>query len=126
MKVLIQRDQRAAIIGTKPVFVFTVRAQVSDEEATAISKYKLGDTELFSNRTYYPEVNGVKDLAKELLARAKAASITVKELVAGKKFECKDILDMLSMENEIRERAVMFKNILDAAMHFGGEEVLEL
>jgi len=126
MKVLIQRDQRSALIGSKPVFVFTVRAQVTAEEDAAIKKYKLGDTELYSNRTYYPEVDGVKSAAKELLARAKAASITVKELVSGKKFECKDILEMIDMEEELRKSAVVFENVLDAAMHFGGEEVLEL
>ncbi len=126
MKVLIQRDQRSAIFGSKPVFVFVVRAQVTDEEAAAIKKYKLGETSLYSNRTHYNEIDSVKNLAKELIAHARAATITVNELIAGKKFECKDILEMLAMENEIRERAAMFKNILDAAMHFGGEEVLEL
>jgi uncharacterized protein (DUF433 family) len=53
-------------------------------------------------------------------------SVTVTDLVQGKRIECKNILEMLAVEGQIREAALTFKQVLDAAAHFGGEEVIAL
>jgi hypothetical protein len=53
-------------------------------------------------------------------------SVSVNDLSGGKKIDCKDIVEMLAVEDQIKEAAQTFKLVLDAASHFGGEEVLEL
>ncbi len=126
MKVLLRREQRPAILGSKPVFSLTVRAQISPEEAANIEKYKLGATELYSSRLYYNRIEGMKDVAQDLVARARATTLSVNDLWQGKKIDCKDIVEMLEIEDQIRKAASMFKAILESAAHFGGEEVLEL
>ena len=50
MKLLLRRDQRAALLGGKPVFVMEVRASLTDEERENIRKYKLADTRLYEKR----------------------------------------------------------------------------
>ncbi len=53
-------------------------------------------------------------------------SITVQDLLGGKRVDCKDIVEMLAVEEQIKTACQTFKQVLDAAAHFGGEEVLEL
>ena len=48
------------------------------------------------------------------------------DLTSGKRIECKDILEMLAVEDQIKEAAVTFRQVLSAAAHFGGEEVLAI
>jgi hypothetical protein len=52
--------------------------------------------------------------------------VSVRDLVGGKRIECKDIVEMLAVEEQLREAAKTFKQVLDAAANFGGEEALEL
>ena len=53
-------------------------------------------------------------------------SVSVNDLVQGKRIECKSILEMLAVEDQIKEAALTFKQVLNAASHFGGEEVIAL
>jgi hypothetical protein len=125
MKLILRREQRPAMLGIKPIFVLTVRADISPDEKAAIEKYKLGDTELYASH----EIKGGSGLlgaASRLAYKAMTISVSVKDLTGGKKIECKDIVEMLAVEGQIREAAKTFKEVLDAAAHFGGEEVVEL
>jgi len=126
MKVLLRREQRPGILGGTPVFSLTVRAQISDEEADNIKKYRLGACELYTNRLFRPEVDSVKGFAKDLIAQAKATTLTVDDLWKGKKIDCKDIIEMLAIEEQIKNASAMFKAVLESAARFGGEEVLDL
>jgi hypothetical protein len=125
MKLLLRREQRSAIIGSKPVFVLNVRADISADERAAIEKYRLGDTELYASH----EIKGGSGLlgaASRLAYKAMTISVTVKDLTGGKKVECKDIVEMLAVEEQIKEAAKTFAQVLAAAAQFGGEEVVEL
>lgn len=125
MKLVFRREQRSAMLGSKPIFALTVRADISAEEKAAIDKYKLGDTELYASH----EIKGGSGLlgaASRLAYKAMTISVSVKDLTGGKKIECKDIVEMLAVEEQIREAARTFKAVLDAAAHFDGEEVIEL
>jgi hypothetical protein len=53
-------------------------------------------------------------------------SVSVNDLVNGKRVECKDIVEMLAVEEQIKEAAVTFKNVLNAAVYFGGEEAVAI
>lgn len=52
--------------------------------------------------------------------------ITVNDLVKGRSVKCRDILEVLEVEKDIRVAAELFADILRAAAWFGGEEVVEL
>ena len=51
---------------------------------------------------------------------------SVDDLSGGKRIECKDIVEMIAVEEQIKEAATTFKAVLDTAAHFGGEEVVQL
>jgi len=126
MKLLIRRDQRSGMLG-KVIFQLDVRGQLSDEERKNIDKYKLGKEILYSkNEAPNVDPQTLSGLGKLLIASALNISVSVNDLVNGKRIEAKDILEMLSAEEQIREAAKNFNAVLQAAAHFGGEEVVEL
>jgi hypothetical protein len=113
------------MLGGKPVFMLDVRAEISAAEKANIEKYKLGDAMLYQSH----EISGGSGLlgvASRLAYKAMTVSVSVRDLAGGKRVECKDIVEMLAVEDQIREAALTFKQVLDAAAHFGGEEVIEL
>jgi len=113
------------MLGGKPVFSIEVRAEISEADHAAIRKYKLGETALYAT---YEVVGGTGLLgaAHKLAAKAFTLNVSVNDLTHGKKLECKDILEMLSIEEQIKEAAHTFKAVLEAAKQFGGEEIVEL
>jgi hypothetical protein len=125
MKLILRRDQRPALLGGKPVFMLTVRADISADETANIAKYKLGDAELYASHEISGG-SGLLGLASRLAYKAMSINVSVHDLTHGKKIECKDIVQMLAVEDQIREAAQTFKAVLDAAARFGGEEVIEL
>ena len=125
MKLLLRRDQRSGMLG-KVVFTLEVRAQLSQEESGAITKYKLGDTVLYEKNTMIDPGSGVLGLASRVAFRAMNISVSVKDLVNGKKIEVKDIVEMLAVEDQIKEAAKTFNAVLEAARQFGGEVVIDL
>lgn len=125
MKLLLMRDQRSALIGSRPVFTLVVRADLNPAERSAIEKYKLADTELYASHEISGG-SGLLGLASRVAYKAMSITVTVKDLVSGKKIECKDIVEMLAVEEQIKEAARTFAQVLAAASQFGGEEVVEL
>lgn len=126
MKLLLRREQRSAIIGSKPVFVLNVRADISAAEQANIAKYKLGDTELYASHTLVDRGSGLLGVATRFAHKAMTINVSVKDLTGGKKIECKDIIEMLAVEEQLKEAAKTFAQVLAAAAQFGGEEVVEL
>lgn len=129
MKLLIRRSQKSSLMG-KAVFVLEVRADISAEEKNHINKYKLADTLLYERSDTRAKGSGVlgftASVAANLVLAAMNISITVADLANGRKIECKDIIEMLAVEEQIKEAAATFKQVLDAAAQFGGEEIIEL
>lgn len=125
MQLLLRRDQRSAMLG-KTIFTLSVRAGLSNEEASNIAKYRLGETILYEKNTLSDPGSGLMGFATRLAFKAMNISVSVNDLEGGKKIDCKDIVEMLAVEGQIREAAQTFKAVLDAASHFGGEEVVEL
>jgi hypothetical protein len=110
----------------KVVFALDVRADITPLERAYILKYKLGQTLLYSSHEITDRGSGLLGLATRLAHKAMMISVTVDDLVNGKRIECKDIVEMCAVEDQIKEAAQTFKTVLEAAAHFGGEEVLEL
>lgn len=125
MKLLLRRDQRSGLMG-KAIFQLDVRAEISEAEKASIAKYKLGDTELYASHELIERGSGLIGLASRLAYKAMTISVSVKDLASGKRIECKDIVEMLAVEDQLREAAKTFAQVLAAAAQFGGEEVVEL
>lgn len=125
MKLLLRRDQKSGLIG-KITFTLAVRAELSDEEKSNIRKYKLGDTMLYERMTLTDKGSGLLGVASRLAFKMMNLTVSVNDLSDGKKIDCKDIVEMLAVEDQIKEAAQTFKNVLEAATTFGGEEVIEL
>ena len=125
MKLLLRRDQRSGFTGGI-TFSLDVRADLSDEERRNITKYKLGKTVLYSKEEIVDRGSGLLGLASLVAFKAMNISISVDDLVGGKRVDCKDIVEMLAVENQIKEAGTTFGFVLSAASSFGGEEVVEL
>ncbi|OIQ70414.1 hypothetical protein GALL_479740 [mine drainage metagenome] len=127
MKLLLRRDQKSGMLGVgKITFTLGVRAELTEQERSDIKKYKLGETMLYERSTMTERGSGLLGLASRLAFKMINLSISVNDLTSGKTVECKDILEMLAVEDQIKEAAQTFKSVLTAAAQFGGEEVIEI
>ena len=125
MKLLLRRDQRSGLLG-KITFVLEVRAQLTEEERRSLSTYKFGKAILYSRDELADRGSGLLGLASRMAFHAMNISVTVDDLANGKRIECKDILEMLAVQEQLKVAAANLKAILEAASHFGGEELIEL
>ena len=124
MKLLLRRDQKSGMLG-KMSFVLAVRAEVTDEEKANIKKYKLGDTMLYEKDKIVGG-SGLIGLASRVAFKMMNLTVSVNDLSGGKQIECKDIVEMLAVEEQIKEACQTFQAVLTAAATFGGEEVIEI
>ena len=125
MKLLLRRDQRSGIMG-RVVFSLTVRAELSETEKSHIKKYRLGDTLLYTRAVMTDPGRGLLGAASRLAFKMTNLTLTVDDLSQGKVIECKDVVEMLAVEQQIREAAETFKNVLTAAASFGGDIVVTI
>ncbi|MBI3700539.1 MAG: hypothetical protein HY242_08880 [Afipia sp.] len=125
MYLVLRRDQRKSLTG-KIIFQLDVQAEITPEEVENIQRYRLGDTLLYSKGELTERGSGMLGLASRMAFHAMNISVNISELVNGKRIECKDILEMLAVEEQIREAAIRFKQVLHAATYFGGEEAFEI
>src|ERR1700730_11314241 len=122
MKLLIKRDQQmGGMLGNKAMFQIMVRAEISPEEQKAVVQYRLEDTVLYK-KYEVSGGSGLLGLASRAVLNATNVVVTVNSLVSGSWVICKDVADMLAVEEQIIEGAKMFKQVLHAAMTFGGDE----
>lgn len=126
MKLLLRRDQKVSGFNGKVTFILAVRADLTADERSAIDKYKLGSCMLYAREQLRVDAPTVGGLAKFALKHMLNLTITVYDLVNGKTIECKDILEMMAAEEQLKEAGQNFIIMLRSAMAFGGEEVLEL
>lgn len=124
MQLLLRRNQRSSLLGGKIIFSVEVRADLTREEQANIGKYRLGETVLYASHEISGG-SGLLGLASRAAYRAMSITVSVNDLLGGKKVECKDVVEMLAVEEHIKA-ARTFKQVLDAAAQFGGEEVVAL
>jgi len=130
MKLILQRSQKSGMMGMgKIIFGLDARAQLTEEESEYVKKYKMGREILYrKEKVDTSSIQGMgimAGLGTALAARALNLTISVDDLVKGKHVECKDIVEMRAAEEQLREACAMFKEILESAAHFEGEEVVE-
>ena len=125
MKLLLRRNQKSGLMG-RMTFTLAVRAELTDTENDNIRRYRLGDAVLYERSTMSDRGSGLLGVASRLAFKMANLSVSVNDLAAGKTVECKDIVEMLAIEDQIKEATQTLKNVLDAAASFGGEIVVEV
>ncbi len=130
MQLILQRSQKSGMIG-KVTFALDARARLSDDETGYVRKYKMGKEVLYhkakisEGAILSDRFGGFAGLAATLAAKALDLTITVDSLVKGQHVECKDIIEMRAAEEQLKEACGVFKEVLESAAHFEGEEVIE-
>ncbi|MBP9158502.1 MAG: hypothetical protein KBF53_12105 [Sphingobium sp.] len=128
MELLLSRSQKNGLGGLGSVsFVLDVRARFTPEEQAAITKYKLGKEVLYAKEGLADKLaqSGLlKNLFATLTARSRGLILTSNDFVKGRSIVCKDIVEMLDAEAQVRKAADGFYAILVACREFGSEEVI--
>jgi hypothetical protein len=114
------------MLGGKIIFQLDVRADLTADERSNITKYKLGDTVLYERNTLVDRGSGLLGVASRTAFRAVNISVSINDLARGKRIECKDIVEMVAVCDQLKEAAQTFKVVLETAAQFGGEEVMAL
>jgi hypothetical protein len=128
MELLLSKSQKQGMLGMGAiVFVLNIKTKLTDEEQALVKKYKMGKEVVYEKLPIGAAVAGMGGIAGALTAiTAKALKLvfTVDDLVKGRTIECKDILDMIAAEQQIRDAADGFWGIIQASKNFEGEEVV--
>jgi hypothetical protein len=129
MKLTLRRSQASTGILSKTVqFSLNAKVQLSDQEAADVKKYKMGSEIIYSkDRMGYNEHanDSAGGMARNLAAIAAAITITVDDLVRGKTINCKDILEMMAIVEQVKGACGNFKAMLEASAQFEGEETID-
>lgn len=126
MKLVLRRDQKSGMLSSAIKFTLAVRAEISEEEQAWIKKYKLGETMLYEKMELTDKGSGLLGVAGRLAFKMLNITVSVNDLTKGKSVECKDIVEMIAVEEQIKQAMQTFKTVLLTASQFGGEEVIEI
>ncbi len=129
MQLALRRSQASTGLLSKSVqFSLHAKVQLSDTEAANVKKYKIGSEIVYSKDRmgYNPHSNDTAGgMVRNLAAIAAAITITVDDLMRGKTVNCKDIMEMMAIEDQVKGACENFKAMLDAAANFDGEEAID-
>ena len=125
MKLLLRRNQKSGMMGGV-TFMLDARAQLTPEERNNVQRYGLGKTMLYQRNQMTDPGAGLLGMASRFAFKMMNIQVTVDSLLSGAHFDFKDIVEMLAVEDQLKEASRNFKAILEAAATFGGEEVVEL
>lgn len=127
MELLLSKSQKSGMLSSTITFTLNIKTRLTDEEQALVKKYKMGKEVVYEKLPITSMAAGMGGFTGALTAiTAKALKLvfTVDDLVKGRTIECKDILDMIAAEQQIRDAADGFWGILQASKNFEGEEVI--
>lgn len=129
MELLLSRSQKTGFTGLGAItFVLNLRSKLTADEAGYVQTYKLGKDILYEKASVMdklPKLGPWQRIFSFFAAKAKGHIFTVNDLVKGRTVECKDIIEMIEAEEQIKVAAQNFHNVLQTCQQFGGEEVIK-
>jgi len=128
IKLKIRRSQNKALMRGVGFSVHFI-AELSPDARKAVDHYGFGKVVLFEKDLKLKmTANPIKIIWRfiKLALTRSQWQITVNDLVQGRTISCKDILEMLDVEEDIRQAAKLFADVLRTASTFGGEELIDL
>jgi len=111
-----------------PYHQLEAQVQLTDDEKEAVKKYSMGKEVLYlKDEVGFSFISTYtwRWLLHDFVAVAAMTTITVDDLVKGKYIRCTNILEMNEIIDEIKKSTGLFKQMLDSAAHFGGEEAAD-
>ena len=108
-------------------FLLDIKTRLSAEEHQLVHRYKMGKLLIYEKLPVSQMVDrssNVKAIALMVASKVMRLQFTVDDLVGGRTVKVKDIGEMLAAHEQIEEAAENFYNLLMAAKHFEGEEVI--
>lgn len=128
MELLLSRSQKSGLTGMgAPTFVLDIRSRLTPEEDDYVKRYKLGKTVLYEKASVRDKIDQsgpLRQLLTFFMAKASGRIFTISDFVNGRRIECKDIIEMVDAEAEIKKAADAFHTVLMTCGQFGGEEVV--
>jgi hypothetical protein len=127
MELLLSKSQKSGMLSSTITFILNIKTKLTDEEQALVRKYKMGKEVVYEKLPITAAAAGMGGIAGALTsitAKALKLVFTVDDLVRGRTIECKDILDMIAAEAQIRDAADGLWGILQASKNFEGEEVI--
>ena len=126
MKIKIKRNQKSSLMGSV-VFCLDIMADLTREEGELIRRYKLEKQVVYatpeSQQNLQAALGGsVRALGAFMLDRMVKRTFLVKDLVDGQHIECKDLAELLSTEEQVRESCANLARYLAVAQSFNGTE----
>ena len=115
MKLLLTKAQSKGFLGGVK-FEVKAKVELTAEESELVRHYNLEDEVLVSRKM--SEVLGVVLSGEE--------SITVKGLISGDTYKCKDLNEVMAYSGQLVDVCETLKAYLEVARGFGGEEVIEI
>ena len=128
MELLLSKSQEKGMMGLGAIsFILDIKARLTSDEAELVKRYKMSDIVIYEKVPVSEMVKATGGIASGLLAVASKVlklQFKVSDLVNGRQVKCKDIGEMISAHEQIESAAENFYNLLMAATHFEGEEVI--
>lgn len=121
MKLVIKRTKKSGF-GGKSKYELYVRADVTEEEATLIRENSLGK----DNVIYHDRTGDAEGFFAVLMKMIKDTNMTVDTFVRGTTFACKDVRELVEIEDDTRSASLYLLMLLDVVRSFGGEEVIDV
>jgi hypothetical protein len=112
----------------KVTFCVNFIAELSPEARDAVRRYRFGKTVVYQKDVKLDRSINIFRLLWRvlwLLLTRKRWQITISDLVHGRTIQCKDILEVLDVEESITAATRTFASVLRAASWFGGEEIVD-
>jgi len=123
MKLMLSKEQqKKGMMGGKMIYTLTIKADLTDQEKHNLEKYGM------TNELLYSDVEGdpASSVWKSIKTIATATTIKVSDLSQGKTIECKDFIEIVTVEERVIAASKTLKNLLDAMANFEGEQVINI
>ena len=128
MELLLSKSQEKGMLGLGAVsFILDIKTRLTREEHELVQRYKMGKLVIYEKvpvSQMVDRTSGFKTLALAVASKMMRLQFSVNDLVNGRTVKVKDIGEMIAANEQIEEAAENFYNLLMAAKHFEGEDVI--
>lgn len=128
IRLKIRRNQASSRLSGAQFTIHFI-AELSPDALQAVKHYRFGKTVLYQKplelKLSFNMLLALWRVFWLWITRSRW-QITVDDLAKGRTVKCRDIIEVLEVEKDIRAAALIFADVLRAASFFGGEEVVEL
>ena len=121
MKIAIKRAKKTGMLG-KASYTLTVRAELTDDEKDIVNKNSLADEIL----VWHDKTGVANSLAGAIINTMRDTVLTVESFHRGTTFTCKNVAELIGIEDEVRQASLNLRAFIEMARTFGGEEVIDV